>query len=101
MAKRKQLIAHLNAHANVYRDRKTGIAWVEDYRTGTGHTCHPSISETGSIRGMKQQGYWGKDDLIVKSHGFYHNIDRLVVSDDLDEIARQYCRCGGNHNIGD
>lgn len=27
---------------------------------------HPSILYTGSVRGMKKQGYWGKNDLCVR-----------------------------------
>ena len=81
----------------LYRDSKTGIAWVDNGSTGQGHSAHPNISATGSIRGMKALGYWGKSDRCVRSHGFIYNIDKLVVSDDLDELARRNCKCGGVH----
>ena len=89
----KQHIRHIREHVDLYRDPKTGIAWVEDYTTGLGHTCHPSIDASGSIRGMKQQGYWAKDDCCLKAGGFIYNIDRLVITSDLDQIAADECRC--------
>ena len=56
------------------------------------------IDATGSISGMKKLGYWGQNDRTVKTGGTIYNISRCVVTDPLDEIARQYCRCGGNHS---
>lgn len=93
----KTLIKEIRPYVELYRDNETGIAWVEDGTTGNGHSCHPNIGASGSVRGMKQRGYWGKNDRTVRCHGFIHNIDRLVVTDELDEIARQHCRCGGQH----
>jgi hypothetical protein len=79
------------------RDRRTGIAWVENGRTGAGHSCHPNISDTGNVAGMKRLGYWGRRDRAVRCHGFYYNVSQLVVTDKYDELARKHCRCGGNH----
>jgi len=79
------------------RDTRTGIAWVENGSTGMGHSAHPNIHYTGSIRGMKARGAWGKKDRCVRSHGWIYNIDRCVTGDELDEIARKECRCGGVH----
>jgi len=93
----KQHIKNIREYVALYRDTKTGIAWVEDGTTGLGHSAHLNIDATGSIRGMKNRGYWKKDDRCIKSHGFIYNIDRCVVDDELDEIARQRCRCGGVH----
>ena len=93
----KTLIKEIRPYVELYRDNETGIAWVEDGTTGNGHSCHPNIDTSGSVRGMKQRGYWGKNDRTVRCHGFIYNIDRLVVTDELDEIARQHCRCGGKH----
>lgn len=36
----------------------------------------PSIHITGSVKGMKKQGYWGKNDVIVRSGNYYYNISR-------------------------
>ena len=33
----KQFIRQIEEHVNLYRDNKTGIAWVEDGRTGLGY----------------------------------------------------------------
>ena len=93
----RQLIYQINKHTALYRDDVTGIAWVENGSTGNGHSAHPNIHETGSIRGMKSMGHWGKDDRCVKSGGYIYNIDMLAVSDQLDNIARIHCRCGGEH----
>lgn len=81
----------------LHRDPKTGIAWVENGKTGCGHSAHPNIDSTGSVAGMKKLGYWGATDRTVKCHGFIYNIDRYIASDEYDEIAAENCRCGGVH----
>lgn len=93
----KTLIKEIRPYVKLYRDNETGIAWVEDGTTGNGHSCHPNINASGSVAGMRKLGYWGKEDRTVKCHGAIYNIDRLSVDDELDEIARQHCRCGGKH----
>lgn len=91
-------VRQIREYVELHRDPKTGIAWVEDGTTGMGHSAHPNIDATGSIRGMKNRGYWAKDARCVRSHGYIYNIDLCVVSDELDEIAAVECRCGGFHN---
>lgn len=93
----KELIKHIEEYVDLYRDTKTGIAWVEDGSTGMGHSAHPNIDATGSIRGMKERGYWEKYDKCVRSHGFIYNISKTVVTGKYDEIARKHCQCGGKH----
>lgn len=93
----KVLVEIIRPHVKLYRDPKTGIAWVEDGTTGTGHSCHPNIHATGSVRGMKQRGHWGKHDRTVRSHGWIYNIDHSIVTGDLDAIACAHCNCGGVH----
>ena len=66
----KVLLEAVRPHVNLYRDPKTSIAWVEDGSTGSGHSCHPNIHHTGSVRGMKSLGYWEAKDRVVESHGF-------------------------------
>lgn len=94
----KVLLKEIAPYQKLYRDDITGIAWIEDYTAGLGHSCHANIYASGSIRIMKKLGYWRKEDRCVRSHGFIYNIDSLVITSDLDEIARQYCRCGGKHD---
>ena len=96
----KKLIKEVAPYVVLYRDTRTGIAWVENGKTGNGHSAHPNIDASGSVAGMRKLGYWPKDQRVVKCHGFIYNIDRLVVSDDLDELARQHCQCGGKHARG-
>lgn len=88
-------IKNIGSCAELHRDPKSGIAWVKDYSTGMGHSCHANIDATGSARGMKKLGYWGKNDRTVKSHGFIYNIDTFVVDkkDPYDMLAAKYCQC--------
>ena len=89
----KRLIKNIKEYADLYIDDNTGIAWIENGTTGTENSVHSNIDVTGSIKGMKKLGYWKKDDKIVKSHGSYYNISTLVISDKLDEIVAEYCKC--------
>lgn len=93
----KQHIQQVTEHVNLYRDSKTGIAWVENGKTGNGHSAHPNIDATGSVAGMKKLGYWKKTDRAVKAGGCIYNIDRLVIDDNLDQVAADACYCGGKH----
>ena len=93
----KQFVQQLTEYAVLYRDTKTGIAWVEDGASGNWHSAHPNIDVSGSVAGMKNLGYWTKDARCVKSHGFIYNIDLCVVTTAFDEVARTHCQCGGNH----
>jgi len=34
----------------------------------------PSIDVTGSVIGMKKQGFWKKHDVVVRCGGFFYNI---------------------------
>lgn len=92
MAKRL-LKTFKNPHHRLFIDDATGIAWVEDTSAGISHSAHPNISATGSVRGMRDRGYWGRKDRVVRSHGWYYNIDHLVCSDPLDEVAARACQC--------
>jgi hypothetical protein len=89
----KRLIKEVKPYTNLYIDDNTGIAWIEDGSTGTGHSVHPNIDVTGSVRGMKDRGYWGKNDKVVRSHGWQYNISKFVASDELDNIVADYCQC--------
>jgi len=92
-------VKELSPYVELHKDVKTGIAWVTDGKTGMGHSAHPNIDSSGSVKGMKKQGYWHKDAVTVTSHGCLYNISSCVVSDAYDEFARQNCTCGGNHKI--
>lgn len=86
-------VREIQEYVELHRDPKTGIAWVEDGRSGCGHSAHPNIDKTGSIRGMKKLGYWRQDARCIQSHGYIYNIDRLVITDKLDQLAADECRC--------
>jgi len=89
----KKLIKDLGPYLHLYRDDRTGIAWVEDGTTGMWHTCHPNIDTTGSVRGMKKLGYWREDARTVRCCGFIYNVDSVVVTDELDRVAAGACQC--------
>lgn len=93
----KQFIRKIEDYVNLYRDNKTGIAWIEDGRTGLGISIHANIDSSGSVSGMKSLGYWRKKDRIVRSHGWIYNIDSFVCDKDniLEMIVVDECRCQG------
>lgn len=92
----KELIREFDPYHKLYRDTKTGIAWVENTSDGIAHTCHPNISASGSARGMKTRKFWGEKDRTVRCRGFIYNIDLFVLDGDVwDQEAALACRCGG------
>jgi hypothetical protein len=88
-----RLVKEIKEYVELYIDDKTGIAWIENGSTGNTHSCHPNISVSGSVVGMKKQGYWGKDDVVVRLNGYRYNTSKYSVSDELDRIAGEYCQC--------
>ena len=96
---KKTFIKMLDPYIELHRCPRTGIAWVENGKIGLGHSAHPNIDVSGSIRGMKSLGYWARSAKCVSSHGFIYNIDLCVVDDKYDKIANDHCKCGGNHTI--
>ena len=39
---------------------------------------HPSIHYTGSVKGMKKLGYWGKKDKCVRQGQYIYNLSKTV-----------------------
>lgn len=39
---------------------------------------HPSIHYTGSVRGMKELGFWGKDDVCVRCGQCIYNLSVVI-----------------------
>ena len=39
---------------------------------------HPSIHYTGSVRGMKKLGFWGKYDICVRCGQYIYNMSRYI-----------------------
>ncbi len=93
----KQFIREIEENVNLYRDDKSGIAWIEDGRTGLEINVHANIHSSGSVTGMKNLGYWGKKDRTARSHGFIYNIDSFVCDkeNELKMIVADECRCQG------
>ncbi|ATN89016.1 hypothetical protein [Acinetobacter baumannii] len=94
----KTKLMDVRPYVALYRDDRTGIAWVENGSLGIAHSAHPNIDASGSVRGMKDLGYWERDARAVRCRGFIYNIDTYVVSDnELDQLAAKHCQCGGKH----
>ena len=93
----KQFIRQIEEHVILYRDNKSGIAWIEDGKTGLEISAHSNIDSSGSVAGMKNLGYWGKKDRTIRSHGWIYNIDSFVCDKDneLEMIVADECRCQG------
>lgn len=39
---------------------------------------HPSIHITGSVRGMKRAGFWGKNDHCVRNRDYIYNLSIYI-----------------------
>lgn len=66
---------------------KNGVVMIENNTVGCGHSCHPNIDASGSVKGMKNLGYWGKEDETVKAGGFIYNLSSVVITNPLDLLA--------------
>ena len=90
----RTFLREIKPYVELHRDPNTGIAWVANGSTGMGHSAHPNIAASGSVTGMKRQGYWAKDAVTVRSHGFIYNISALIdAEDEYDKIAADNCQC--------
>ena len=91
----KQFIREITAYAKLYRDDETGIAWIENGKSGLGVSVHANIDETGSVEGMKARGWWGHDARTVQSHGWIYNIDTFICdpNNELEMIVANECMC--------
>lgn len=92
-SKPKSFVRDLAEHVELHRDPKNGIAWVKDGRTGMGHSAHPNIDSTGSVKGMISRGFWRPDAVIVRSHGYIFNTSVVSATDEYDRVAAQNCQC--------
>lgn len=80
---------------SVHRDQATGIARVHDGRAGCAHSAHPNISARGSMTRSTARDWWGETARTAEANGFIYNIDSLIITDELDEIAFRFCECTG------
>lgn len=97
-----KLICQIDKHINLYKDMKNGIAFITNGDTGDLHGAHPCIDKSGSVKGMKNIGYWKKDARSVRSNGLIYNISECLICNSLsvlDIICAAHCTCGGNHKV--
>lgn len=88
----REVLQQIDHHTVLVRDSQTGIASVEDGRIGIRHSCHPNISTSGNPRQV-----YGPHGRIKRANGCAYNTADCIVSDELDELARRNCLCGGQH----
>ena len=91
----KRLVKEIKPLIKLYRDDKTGIAWIEDNTKGQIRSYHYNITSSGSVRGMKKLGYWNKKDKTVRCNGFIYNISSFAIdkNNPLDRIVANECDC--------
>ncbi len=46
---------------------------------------HPSIHYTGSVRGMKNLGYWGRNDICVRCGQYIYNLSITIENNNCLE----------------
>jgi len=63
------------------------VVTIENYTAGCGHSAHPNIDRSGSVKGMKKLGYWSKHDLIIRQGGHIYNYSKIYCSNPLDELC--------------
>lgn len=90
-----KMIEKIDERATLYRDDKTGIAVIRDGSTGLGHSCHPNIDKSGSVRGMKKLGYWDKEAKTVRAGSYIYNISGFAIDKEnkYDLICAERCQC--------
>lgn len=90
----KKYLRDIAPHQHLYRDDKTGIAWIHDGRSGVVYSIHPYIDKSGSVKGMKHQKFWNQNDRCIKTNGSIFNIDMICVSDDIRyTVLKNECLC--------
>lgn len=87
------LIKKFNSTVFLYKDTYTGIAWVEDKRTGMKYSCHPYTNNKGSVRGMKALGLWRKHDSVLCCGETFYNASKRYTSASWDKVASNACEC--------
>lgn len=86
-------VRNINENVVLYKDTSSGLAWIEDNELGMYRSCHPNIDASGSVKGMKRLGYWGKDDKTVRTNGFIYNISRFSPDDKYNDVLAIACEC--------
>jgi len=89
----KTFIKQLAEYVELHRDAKTGIAWINDGKTGCEESLHPSIDKSGSIKGMKKKGYWGKNDKIITCNNGHYNISKESQFSVYAKTLKKACKC--------
>ena len=47
---------------------------------------HPSIHHTGSVRGMKKLGYWGKYNTCVRCGQYIYNLSITIETENFNRV---------------
>lgn len=79
----------------IYRNIKTGIAFVDDTEHGVIWSCHPMLSSDASIQMTRVNGIWKKEASIARNNGFIFNVDELDIVNPYNRLMLNYCECRG------
>lgn len=93
MTKQKLIFVHEDGNYRVNGGylcslpKKNKVVTIKNYSVGIGHSAHPNIDPSGSVRGIIKLEYWKKTDIIVRQGGFIYNVTKVYCSDILDELC--------------
>lgn len=96
---KQKVVKKIDEETLIYRDERTGMAFAK--KRGENFSIHPNIHKSGSVKGMKKLGFWGKKDRVVRVGDFSYNTD-IIVFDyadsklrELEEEIAKHCLCVG------
>ena len=94
----KKVVRKIDEYTTLLRDTRTGVAVVRSMRLGCEFSIHPNIDKTGSVLGMKKNGYWGKHDRVARCFGAIFDIDKVfhdgdVAGENYDDLLGHECMC--------
>jgi len=94
LGKRIEVVDDTSDDYLILRDKVNGVAWVQ-YRGGRAApvSCHPCYANPVA----STHALFGKHARVRSAHGRSFDTRRCVVKGKYGEIARQHCKCGGEH----
>jgi hypothetical protein len=64
-----------------------GLVQLRNGSSGTGHSPFINVDRTANLAGLRKLYRWGKDDKLVRAHGFIYNLNMPSVTDELDMLS--------------
>lgn len=63
------------------------VVTIDDHSIGCRMSAHPNIGQSGSVAGMKNMGYWRKNDVTVRQRNFIYNVSSVACTSIIDELC--------------